>query len=420
LKKEFSFTHSESEPVGSCLYAAHRKRVPNSRMAPFAGYLMPLWFSSIPQEHQAVRTAAGLFDCTHMGVLSITGPRARAFVQTVASNNVEALSPGRAQYAYILDARGHVLDDIIVYLRTENDILMVVNAANAAKIKAYFQDLLRDEIIIDMDDPARSCTAKPKIIDLSQPGPRACVDIALQGPASLEIVQGLLDQDADAVAQLKSFGFMESALDKIPCVIARTGYTGASMGFEFLVHPDQAPALWERLLERGRDMGLMPCGLGARDSLRIEAGLPLYGHELAGPHDISPFEAGYGWAVKLDKPFFIGRDAMKRIRDSYTMQVVRLEIPGGKGVRPVRMHDPVLKTDGACIGWVLSSAAAGDHQIALAYIDRTCAEEGQTLGLYYLARSPGQVKKGRQTQAVKGQSLDADVSGTIARRFAKF
>ena len=192
------------------------------------------------------------------------------------------------------------------------------------------------------------------------------------------------------------------------------------MGFELFVHPDQAPRIWNLILEAGEPLGVLPCGLGARDSLRIEAGLPLYGHELAGTFGISPFEAGYGWAVKLDKTFFIGKAPMAKTAQSYDMQVARLEMSAAKGVRPVRPDDPVLDAQGVCIGWVLSSAKVDEKQYALAYISRSEANEGNALGVYYLARSPSQVQQGRHERMDKGQKAEADLAGTVIGRFEKF
>lgn len=421
-KREFVYSAPTSEAVGSVLYEDHLQRVPKSRLAPFAGYLMPLWFSSIAEEHRAVRENAGLFDCTHMGVLVLSGPQAQGFLNVVTTNDITRLVPGKAQYAYILNHQGQVLDDIIVYQRRDEDYLLVVNAANHAKIKAYFAGLLQDALIIDGDEPERSLGFKPVLHDLGTNTENGLVDIALQGPNSFEILGAVLTDDAarDAMLQLKPFHFTNVQIRDIPCLVARTGYTGATRGLELLVHPDQASRLWNLLLEQGEAAGLLPCGLGARDSLRIEAGLPLYGHELAGEFDISPCAAGYGWAVKLEKGFFIGQAAMRKLVETYSQTVVRLEIPGGRGVRPVRPQDPVLGSDGACQGWVLSSASAAGRQFALAYVDRTWAETAKEVGLYYLARSAAQAKQGRRESAKQQEKLAPDLSGVITTRFAKF
>ena len=420
-KRPFIFSGPQTEEAkGSVLYEEHIKRVPHSRLAAFAGYLMPLWYSSIADEHRAVRENAGLFDCTHMGVLALSGPEAGGFLNTIATNDVAQLEPGRAQYSYILNAQGQILDDIIVYQRQQEDYLLVVNAANAPKIKAYLRGLLEDELIIDLDSPERSLGFKPEFCDLRADAENGLVDLALQGPKSFEILcSAVPDSDREAVMNLKPFRLVQSRVHNIPCIVSRTGYTGASLGVELLVHPALAATLWNQLLQQGDSAGLLPCGLGARDSLRIEAGLPLYGHELAGEFDISPFAAGYPWAVKLAKEFFIGQAATRKLAETCDKTVVRLEIPGGRGVRPVRQHDPVLGPDGTCRGWILSSASTGGKQIALAYVDRALAT-GTDVGLYYLARSAGQLKQGRKQKANKDEILTPDLSGVITTRFAKF
>jgi glycine hydroxymethyltransferase len=213
---------------------------------------------------------------------------------------------------------------------------------------------------------------------------------------------------------------VQAALGKFDCIIARTGYTGSKIGFELFVHPDDASKLWEKMLQKFEGHGLVPCGLGARDSLRIEAGLPLYGHELAGQFNISPFEAGYGWAVKLDKEFFIGKKPMEQIAKNYDMEVARVELPGEKGIRPVRQNDAVLNSDGECTGWVLSCAKIEEKQIALVYMSKECTEQGNPVGLYYLARSRDQLEQGRKDRVEKAEHVSPDLAGVVLSRFAKF
>jgi glycine hydroxymethyltransferase len=217
------------------------------------------------------------------------------------------------------------------------------------------------------------------------------------------------------VGDLKSFTFFEGKLAGADCIISRTGYTGAKVGFELFVHPDNAVKLWQRLLEAGA----LPCGLGARDSLRVEAGLPLYGHELDGPHNISPFDAGYGWAVKLEKEFFIGKAAIAKLAKNYNMKVARIELSGEKGVRPIRQNDAVIDK-GQCIGWVLSSATAGNRQIGLVYVEKDKANEGDSTGVYYLARSESQKSKGKKEKVEQGERIEAEISGKVLSRFEKF
>jgi glycine cleavage system aminomethyltransferase T len=253
-------------------------------------------------------------------------------------------------------------------------------------------------------------------------GPDCRVDIALQGPASMDLLLSIIKQEntKEQLQNLKSFHLIETKLGGIDCIISRTGYTGAKVCYELFVHPEKAAEFWALLLEKGEPFGVVPCGLGARDSLRIEAGLPLYGHELDGEFNISPYEAGYGWAVKLEKDFFIGRAAMQKKSEGRDMQVIRIELPGEKGIRPARQHDGILDENGICIGWVLSCAGVGDKQIALAGISEKIAEESKTVGLYYLARSKSQVQKGKKSKIEKNEKTEPDISGKIVTRFAKF
>lgn len=423
---QFVFEERAAEPVPSVLYDEHVKLAGKSHIAAFAGYLMPLWYSSIAEEHRAVRRSAGLFDCTHMGVLEVSGPDSGSFLEAVSTNRVQDLKLGRAKYGYVLDAAGNVLDDIIVYRRGETNFMVVVNAANEPKIRFYLHELQEGRVVVDTERSAWAAklpAMRVSIWDMRDPNrPKdRRVDLALQGPMSVDVLAKLADAYAfKRISELKGFGFTEEQLGGIDCLICRTGYTGSTAGVELFVDPEQAPRLWNLILEVGKQWGVLPCGLGSRDSLRVEAGLPLYGHELDGKFNISPFEAGYGWAVKLDKEFFIGQAAMQRVAATYDMEVARIELSAAKGVRPVRQDDALLDEKGACAGWVLSAAKAEDKQIALAYIDRKASQEGKSLGVYYLARSASQAEQGRLLAVKKGQKVDSDLAGTVASRFAKF
>jgi glycine hydroxymethyltransferase len=420
----FLFEQKQTEAVESALYQKHITLTNKSHIAAFAGFLMPLWYSSISREHNAVRKAAGIFDCTHMGVLEVAGIQAEQFLNAVTSNDVAKLEPGAAQYSYIIDAAGNVLDDIIIYRGEKEKFMVVVNAANEPKIKAYIAGLLADNVVIDADEPNRKLAYKPAVRDMRDTGSGGdCrVDIALQGPASEDVILELVksEKDKEAIRNLKSFKFIETTVDGIDCIISRTGYTGAKVGFEFYVHPNKAGQIWDMILNAGKQFGLLPCGLGSRDSLRIEAGLPLYGHELDGQFGISPFEAGYGWAVKLQKGFFIGKASMQKRAENYHKEVVRIELPGEKGVRPVRQNDAVLNSDGVCIGSVLSCAKVGEKQIALIFVGRDNIKEGTDLGIYYLARSSAQVQNGRRESVDRLERLKADIVGKGLSRFARF
>ncbi|MCK4914217.1 MAG: glycine cleavage system aminomethyltransferase GcvT [Planctomycetes bacterium] len=421
---EFIFELSKSEPKQSALYNEHLKLTDKSRMADFAGFMMPLWYSSISNEHKAVRCAAGLFDCTHMGVLEFAGKDAADFLNLIATNDVNTLTEGSAQYSYVIDAAGNILDDIIVYRRGKEKFMVVVNAGNEPKIKAYLAALQSGKAILDIDNPKRKLELNPAISDMKETefGSDGRVDIALQGPASLDILLALTQDEKikEQIKEVKPFKFTQAVIAGIDCIISRTGYTGAKISFELFVSPAKAAQLWELLLENGKSFGLEPCGLGARDSLRIEAGLPLYGHELSGDFDISPFEAGYGWAVKLQKEFFIGKNAMQQRAKDYDMQVARIKISAAAGVRPVRQNDAVLNENGKCVGWILSCAKAGENQLALAYVEKESTKENQPLGIYYLARSKRQMEDGKKQSVQKNEQLKKDIEAITVSRFEKF
>jgi glycine cleavage system T protein len=411
-RDRFEFEAKVESPKGSVLYNEHLKLTDKSHIAEFAGHLMPLWYSSISEEHAAVRQRAGAFDCTHMGALEVSGKNAEDFLDAITTNEVGALGIGAAQYSYILDAAGNVLDDIIVYRRGPDKFMVVVNASNEPKIKAYLSALRKGEA---STDGRRIEFADVRDMRDTKTGSDCRVDIALQGPGSIEVLSKLDKSAGQRAAESKSFTFFEGKISGIDCIVSRTGYTGAKVCFEFFVHPDSAAKLWRGLLEAGA----LPCGLGARDSLRVEAGLPLYGHELDGQYNISPFEAGYWWAVKLEKEFFIGKAAIEKNAKSYDMKVARIELSGEKGVRPVRQNDGII-INGLCVGWVLSSATAGIRQIALVYMEKDKATEGNPAGVYYLARSESQKSKGKKEVVKKGEKLEQDIAGKIISRFEKF
>jgi glycine hydroxymethyltransferase len=363
---------AEKAPRQTVLYDQNIRLTDKSHIVPFAGYLMPLWYSSIAGEHTAVRETAGIFDCTHMGVLEVSGVGAAEFIDQLTTNSVTNLEAGRAQYSFILDVSGEVLDDVIVYRKGRDRFLIVVNAANDDKIKNWINALLEETVCIDPENAGRKVSVRPEIRDLRGGDCKddCRVDIALQGPKSMDVLSFLI-QDEEArlqITNLRTFELTETDIKGIGCTVSRTGYTGAGSGFELFVHPEKAPRLWEAILHAGRPLGLLPCGLGSRDSLRIEAGLPLYGYELEGKFGISPFEAGYGWAI----------------------------------------------------GWVLSCARIAEKQIALVYVGRESLEKNDVVGLYYSARSRSHIQQGRKQSIDKGELLEPDLTGRVVDRFDKF
>jgi len=274
-------------------------------MVDFAGWDMPVQYTRIIDEHNAVRASAGLFDISHMGRLSFGGPDALALLQKVYTNNVATMQDGQARYGLICNERGGIRDDVLVY-RWAYGYAMVVNASNRAKIVSWLHENKGSRTIEIMDQTTQTCM------------------LAVQGPKAMEWCRGLTELEAERLAYYHA---APTRYRDKPCVVSRTGYTGED-GLEIMAGAAQALALWEDLLQRGA----RPCGLGARDTLRLEAGMPLYGHELN--EEIDPFQAGLGWAVKMDKGDFIGRDALARRRDDQTLpRRVGLELEGKRIAR---------------------------------------------------------------------------------------
>ena len=271
------------------LHSAHAAL--GARLVPFAGYEMPVQYpTGITAEHQAVRTAAGLFDVSHMGEVEIRGEGARDFVQYLTTNDVDRIEVGQAQYSTLLNDRGTILDDLLVY-RFPEHYLLVVNASNRAKDVAQLE--------------RHAARFGVRVADRSE----ELALLALQGPRAEEILSRLTGTPLGSIGYYR---FREGAANGTDMIISRTGYTGED-GFELYLENAGAAALWDALLEEGRPQGLIPAGLGARDSLRLEMGYALYGNDLDEAH--TPLEAGLGWVVKTDKGDFVGRDALLRQKE---------------------------------------------------------------------------------------------------------
>ncbi|NUW38162.1 glycine cleavage system aminomethyltransferase GcvT [Nonomuraea sp. SMC257] len=317
----------------------------------FAGWLMPLRYGSESAEHNAVRTAAGLFDLSHMGEIFVTGPQAGQALDYALVGHLSALVPGRARYTMIVNERGGVLDDLIVYRLGDEEFMVVANASNYEKVAAELAD-----------------RAKPYDAAVEDRSDRYAL-IAVQGPRAQEILATLTDAD---LAGLKYYAGLPGVVDGRQALIARTGYTGED-GFELFVANEDAVPLWHALTRAGEPYGLRPAGLSSRDTLRLEAGMPLYGNEL-GP-DLTPFDAGLGRVVKFDKPGdFVGRSALEAVKDTPPRR--RLVGLVARGRRVPRHGYPVTK-DGAVVGEVTSGAPSQTlgKPIAMAYVD-TGAGEG--------------------------------------------
>ena len=322
-----------------------------ARIVDFAGWDMPVVYSSIVEEHQAVRTAAGLFDISHMGRLWFEGPDALDLAQLVTTNNIATMKEGQVRYALVCNVQGGIRDDVLVY-RWNEGIGVVVNASNRVKIVNWIVE--------------HQSGRKVKVHDSTREG---CM-IAVQGPKAVELCRGIVPEPID---QLGYYYAARVSYRGVPCAISRTGYTGED-GFEFIVRADLGLPLWEELVSRGAK----PCALGARDTLRLEAAMPLYGHELA--EEIDPFQAGLAWAVKLDKGPFIGRDALVRRKDDKTLrQRIGLELEGKR----IPREGFAVQSGDKTVGQVTSGtfAPALQKSLAMAYVDPALTTPGTQLAV---------------------------------------
>jgi len=328
-------------PKQTPLYETHLKY--GGRIVEFAGWEMPVQYSGILAEHKAVREAAGLFDVSHMGEITYKGPNAEKQLQYLLPNDFSQMQPGDIHYSPMCYETGGAVDDVLVYKLADGDFLVVVNASN--KDKDYEWMLQNNKYGAAIEDVSDRYA-----------------ELALQGPKAEEIMLRVAYQ-----SQLpeRYYTFKQTKLFDHPCIISRTGYTGED-GFEVYLEPGDAPQLWDELMEEGEAFGLVPAGLGARDTLRLEAAMPLYGHELTA--DITPLEAGLGRFVKLDKPEFIGREALARQKaEGLKRRRCGLEIQD-KGI--AREGAAVL-VDGKTVGNVTSGTMAPwiGQAIAMAMID---------------------------------------------------
>lgn len=315
------------------------------RMVPFAGWDMPVQYAGIIPEHTAVRTACGLFDVSHMGRLEFVGPDVLPLLEAVFTNSVAGMKDGQVRYGLVCREDGGILDDVLVYRGVEDDLSMVVNASNREKILGW----------LDRQKAGKDAGFNDRTFDTSL--------IAVQGPKAVELVSGLF---ADDVSGLKYYFARTTTYRGEVCAVSRTGYTGED-GFEVMVSNALAVPLWEELIAKGA----APCGLGARDTLRLEAAMPLYGHELNEQTD--PLSAGLGWAVKLDKGEFVGRAALQN-RPSGRPLRVGLELDGKRAAR----EGSEVFADGSRVGTVTSGSFVPHLQksIAMAYLPRAFAPPG--------------------------------------------
>ncbi|HXO42844.1 MAG TPA: glycine cleavage system aminomethyltransferase GcvT [Thermoanaerobaculia bacterium] len=347
-------------PRRTPLYECHREL--GARMVGFAGWEMPVQYTGVIEEHRAVRSAAGLFDVSHMGEVRVRGAGAERFLQRLTPNDVAQLVPGRAHYSGLLTDRGTYVDDLLIYRLAADDFLVVVNASNAARDLAWIRE----------HGPDRG-SAEPADVEIADEGDRFAL-LALQGPQALAILEPLA---SPGIAGLRYYGFLRGEVAGVPAILSRTGYTGED-GFELYLEPQGAPEVWRRLLAAGAPHGLVPAGLGARDTLRLEAAMALYGHEI--DERTTPLEAGLSWVVKLGKGDFLGRAALLEQSE----QGVRRTLVGftveGRGI--ARQGHGVL-SGGEAVGEVTSGTWSPtlEKAIGMAYVPPALAAPGTELEL---------------------------------------
>ncbi len=334
------------------LYDVHVQS--GARMVEFAGWDMPVQYSGVLAEHEAVRTRAGLFDVSHMGEVVFRGPGALASLNAVFTNDLTKIVDGQAQYGCLCRENGGIVDDVVVYRRSAEDLLVCVNAGNRDKDFAWLRDHAGTARVANESDD--------------------WVQLALQGPRAPAILQPLTGTD---LASLRTFHFTEGDVGGIRCTIARTGYTGED-GFELFCRPDQGVRLWRALVEAGKGHGLVPAGLGARDTLRLEVAYRLYGNDM--DDATTPLEAGLGWVVKLDKPAFVGRDALVRQKAAGIPRKLVGFVLTDAGIA---RHGMDVLHDGKKVGVVASGTRSPTvkSSIGLAFVPPALAAEGSTFAV---------------------------------------
>ena len=352
------------------LYDEHVRA--GGKMVEFAGYEMPIQYpTGIVAEHRAVRQNAGLFDLSHMGEFFFIGAAAGAAIDRLISSDIAGLAVGQARYGLLTNERGTIVDDVIVYRLADDEYLMVVNAANVAKDLAHVQAHLAAGVRLDDRSDEMSL-------------------IAIQGPRAATILSSVTDLEIreQSIESLPPFGVVRARVANSRAIVARTGYTGED-GFEVFVDNDRAAQVWSRLMAAGASTGIIPIGLGARDTLRLEARFSLYGNDIDETTD--PIEAGLGWTTKLDKDF-VGRDRIAAMKEQGpTRRIVGLVVEGG-----VARHGHEVTKDGSVVGMVTSGTFGPTVQknIALAYVPAALSKVGTELAVRIRERDvPAKVVK---------------------------
>ena len=321
-------------------------------MVDFGGWDLPQQYTSIRDEHIAVRTAAGLFDLSHMGRLDVSGVGAADYLQGLLTNDVNQLDPGRAQYTLLCREDGGILDDLVIYRRSAEDFLVVVNASNRVKDVEWMRAHLPGAV---------SLVDRTHEVSL----------IALQGPRA----ESVLPAEGVDLATIPYFGFAPGSVGGVPALISRTGYTGED-GFELFVEAGRAVEAWRAVLAAGRDAGVLPSGLGARDACRLEAGLRLYGNDM--DEDTNPYDAGLGWTVKLQKGPFMGSRALA---DAKVRGARRRMVGLTTADRTIPRHDSAIRQEGKTVGRVTSGTWSFflNQGVAMASVEAGRAASGDTV-----------------------------------------
>lgn len=418
-KEEFIWKETEAELQRTPVYDLHVEL--GGRMVPFAGWEMPVRYGSVMEEHMAVREAAGIFDAAHMGVYQAEGPDAAVFLDSVCGNDIASLRVGESLYTHFLTPDAEVIDDLLVYRRAAEKYLVVVNASNDEKDWAWLNAVREGRVRVDKERPWASAFGRGVVLrNLRDPkeGVDMRVDIPLQGPRSRDILLalGVDDQNRKKIMKLKRTELCDAVVGGFDLIVSRTGYTGEKMCFELFVHPDKASDLFRKIVEVGEPFGLKPCGLGARDSLRTEAGLPLYGHEMAGDLGLGVAEAGFGSYVKTYKPWFIGREAYLA-REAKRKSVVARFRFNEQRVRMAHPGDPVMDANGRVIGTVTSCAADSDgFLLGQAFVLSKYAKEGTPI--YIFQGAPDKASKA-PSELSSGDRVTMPGAATILRRFPR-
>jgi len=322
-------------------------------MVDFGGWDMPVQYSGVIDEHNTVRQRVGLFDVSHMGEIEVRGREAAALVDRVTTNAVAKLKIGQAQYSGLLYEHGGFVDDILVHKVSDDEFFLCVNASNQDKDYEHIRSLNRFDATVEFASPRYA-------------------QLAVQGPRALATLQKLT---ATELAPIKYYHFVDGAVCGVPARIARTGYTGED-GFEIYIAPEQAGRIWGEVLDAGQEFGIKPCGLGARNTLRLESKMALYGHEIHA--SLTPYEADLGWIVKLDKGDFVGREVLaKQKEQGVTRKLVGFEMVG----RGIGRDGYEVWMDGAAAGWVTSGGPSPtlSKNIGLCYLPTDRARPGQTI-----------------------------------------